>query len=203
MILLFVVGIFSTKDSDNTAVPEEVEKDEASEAAQKDDETIFIDKGNGFFSDAQYDSALKYYEKTLYVNPLNQYALYNKALVFSMKKDFWGSISIVKKCLRLDPDYNEGLWLLGDDFASVNYYDSAIFTLERAYRNGYADPGFLQLMGEVYLKKDNRAKATELYKKVLEQDSSKVDVYRQLAELDPANAVWYRKKAEALELFVK
>jgi tetratricopeptide (TPR) repeat protein len=93
--------------------------------------------------------------------------------------------------------------LLGDDFFAVSYYDSAVFTLEKAHQNGYADPGFLQLLGDAYLKKSNRTKAIELYKEVLGQDSSKFEVYRQLAELEPSRADWYRRKADAIEQSVK
>jgi predicted Zn-dependent protease len=106
---------------------------------------------------------------------------------------------IIKRCLRDHPDYNEGLWLLGDDFYSVSYYDSAILTLEKAHQNNYDDPGFLQLLGDAYRKKNNRSKAAELYKEVLARDSSRAEVYRQLAELEPSRAAWYQKKADAIE----
>lgn len=198
--LLMVIGIFANQDEEAPTGTTEVE---LTEPPGTDDATLYTDKGNVFFSSAQYDSALKYYEKVLVADPGNQSACYNKALVFYMKKDFWGSIHLVKGCLRDHPDYNEALWLLGDDYYSVNYYDSAVFTLEKAHRNDYNDPGFLQLLGDVYLRKGSRLKAAELYKEVLEQDSSKSEVYRQLAELEPTRADWYRKKADAIEQSTK
>jgi len=195
--LLAIAFIFASKDDSTPAETISVEPEQADEA------TLYTDKGNGFFSESQYDSALKYYEKVLALNPQNQSGLYNKALVFYMKKDYWGSISLVKKCLKNDPDYNEGLWLLGDAFFAVNYLDSSIAVLEKAYRNDYDDPGFLELLGDVYLKKDNRTRAAELYRKVLERDSSKFEVYRRLAELEPARAEWYRRKANEIEESLK
>ncbi len=205
--LLVVAGIFSTKntvtpnnESDTTS---ESTKVEISEPVQSDKETLYVDKGNAFFSEIKYDSALWYYEKVLVLNPENKYAIYNKALVFFMKKDFWKSIGIIRTCLRAHPDYNEGLWLLGDDFYELNYYDSAIANLEKAYRNDYTAPDFLELMGDVYLKKNNTLKAIELYKKVIEQDPTKSEVYRYLAGLDPSNADWYRKKADSIDKSIK
>ncbi len=198
--MLMIAGIFSSKNEEPSTGTTEVE---LTEPPGTDDATLYTDKGNIFFSDSQYDSALKYYDKVLAINPENQYALYNKALVFYMKKDFWGSIRLVKKSLRQQPDYKEALWLLGDNFYSVSNYDSAIITLEMAHKNDYNDPGFLQLLGDSYLKKGNRTKAAEVYKEVLEQDSSKFEVYRQLAELEPSRAAWYRKKADAIEQSIK
>ena len=156
-------------------------------------------RGMLFFNQANYDSALWYYEKALVANSEDQYALYNKALVFLTKQDYRKSISVVKKCLRLHPDYNEAKWLLGDDYYWLRDYDSAQVTLEQAYDNGYKDPGFIQLLGDVYLKNDNRSKATEFYKQVIALDTTRAEVYKQLIELDPENAEWYRKKANSLE----
>ena len=199
-----MVGIFSSKDidADNDGSTESVQV-EASEPTDSDKLNAYTDKGNDFFSQAQYDSALKYYEKSLVIDRDNQYSQYNKALVYYMKKEYRRSIPLVKKCLREHPDYNEAWWLLGDDYFSINNYDSAILCLEKAYTNDYRDSGFLEQMAETYLKKDNRAKAKEFYLKVLEQDSTKVEVYRNLAELDPGNADRYRKKANALEQSTK
>ncbi len=196
LTLLFLIGIFSDKDTDSSSEAVQVD---LTEPPGTDEATTFTDKGNVFFDQAQYDSALYYYEKVLGTDPENQSALYNKALVFYMKKDFRRSITWARRCLRLYPDYNVAWWLLGDDYSSVNNLDSASSCLEKAYANDYSDPGFLQLMADVYFKKGNRTKAKELYLKVLEQDSTKPDVFRQLAELDPANADRYRKKASALE----
>ena len=195
VVFLFVVGIFADKSPD-TKTDSEQPKNLTSTTV---DTNALNEKGNAFFNQANYDSSLWYYEKALVANPNDQYALYNKALVFLMKQDYRYSITIVKKCLRLYPDYNEGMWLLGDDYYSMHNYDSAQFTLEQAYDNGFKDPGFMQLMGDVYLKKDNRAKAAEFYKNVIAIDTTKVEVYKQLIELDPDNADWYRKKANSLE----
>jgi tetratricopeptide (TPR) repeat protein len=196
LVLLFIAGIFAKQNTDPSS---ESTGTNSSEPAATNEDTDYVGRGNDFFDKTQYDSALINYDKALAIDPENQYALYNKALVFYMKKDYRRSIGLVKKCLRLYPDYDTGWWLMGDDYSSLNNNDSAAICLDKAYSHGYSDPGFLQLMGDVYLKKNDRVKARELFLKVITQDSSKAEVYRQLADLDPENADLYRKKARALE----
>ncbi len=202
-VFFFLIGVFFGKDNEtdnNTSESEPVRiESESSEVSESDQVNAYTNKGNDFFNQPQYDSALKYYEKALAIDRNDQYALYNKALVYYMRKDYRRSMPIVKRCLRDHPDYNEAWWLLGDDYSSINNNDSAIYCLERAYNNNYTDPGFLQLMAEVYLKKDNREQAKVFYLKVIEQDTTKAEVYKKLAELDPGNAERYRRKVNALE----
>ena len=201
-VFFFLIGVFFGKDDESNmdakSEPVKIES-ENSDVSEGDKVNDYTNKGNDFFSQPQYDSALKYYEKALAIDRNDQYALYNKALVYYMRQNFRGSIPIVKKCLRDHPEYNEAWWLLGDDYSSVNNYDSAIYCLERAYNNNYSDPGFLQLMAETYLKKDNRKQAKVFYLKVIAQDTTKAEVYKKLAELDPGNANEYRKRANKLE----
>ena len=192
----FLIGVFFGKDE------EEVTAEPVKMTSVPEEDNVFntySNKGIEFFNQAQYDSALKYYNKALLISPDEQYTLYNKALAYYMKEEYRRSISIVKKCLRKHPDYNEAWWLLGDDYFFSNNYDSAILCLEKAYNNNYSDPNFLQQMAETYLKKDNRGKAKEFYLKVIEQDTTKIEAYRKLAELDPGNANIYRKKVNMLE----
>ncbi|MEJ0054435.1 MAG: CDC27 family protein [Bacteroidota bacterium] len=188
IFFLFVVGIFSGNNDDtSTEVASEPEKQTS--VTNTNDNPSFMDRGIDFFNNGDYDSAIFYYDKVLQFNSDDVDGIYNKALVYYMKKDYRKSISLVKKSVRLSPDYNTGWWLLGDDYYSMNQYDSAMISLEKAYNNNYNEPGFLELLGDTYLKKDNRSKAKEMYLKVIEQDTTDADVYRHLAELDPSNAI--------------
>lgn len=152
--------------------------------------------GNEFYGQGEYDSALTYYERVLKIEPSNQYALYNKALVSFSKKDYTRSIKIVRQCLNQHPDYGYGYYLLGDNYQSINRLDSAITCFEQAYRFEVRDVDMLQAWGEISQQQGNSAKAIELYKQVLEQDSSKAEIYPRLAELEPSEAAHYRRLAE-------
>lgn len=199
LAFLFIIFFIWTAARNNKKAPVETTNGEDSSGQKFDAAIAYTTTGTNFFNTTQYDSALKYYDRALAVNPDSQDAIYNKALVFYMKQDYRKSIGIVKKCLRLNADYNTAWWLLGDDYYSIDQYDSAIFCLEKAYAHNFNDPAFLQLMGNAYLKNNNPAKAKEFYLKVIEQDTTQADVYRQLVLLDPEKAEWYRAKVMALE----
>ncbi len=195
LVISILINLFSNSDQ---APVEDTSDSNQSEPEQDGDATPLVDKGNVFFNQSQYDSALRYYGMALKVDPSDQYAQYNRALVFFMTKDYRMSIGMIKKCLREHPDYNEAWWLLGDGYYSTNKYDSAAASLERAYNNEFKDPSFLQLLGDVYQAQSNNSKATELYKKVVEQDTTKLEVYQKLIALDPDNADFYRSKVKSL-----
>ncbi|NOT75314.1 MAG: tetratricopeptide repeat protein [Cyclobacteriaceae bacterium] len=197
IFIFIIIGLFSSDEESQTSEPVEIESSSTSAVTETDNS--FNSKGTEYFDKGQYDSALYFYNKSLEINPDDIDATYNKALAYFMKEDYRKSISIVKKCLQQNEDYNPGWWLLGDDYYSVREYDSAIISLQRAYNNQYEEPGFLQLFGNAYLKQGNNEKAKEFYLKVIEQDTTQADVYRQLIQLDPENANEYRSRASALE----
>lgn len=193
-VLFFVVGIFSDGDE----APTESKEVELSSPVENDEAIRWNDKGNASLDKGNYDSALIYYDKSLAAEPQYQYAMYNKGLLFSRRQEYRKSNSLIRKCLRLYPDYNPGWWVLGYNYDQLNYPDSALTCLETAYNNSFSNSDFLEFLGDLYLKKDRRAKAKDIYEKVIEQDTTKAAVYRRLAELDPKNADRYRKKASAL-----
>ena len=198
-LFFFVIGIFFGKKAQSPS--EATESTEVMSADEEPDDgtALLNDKGNAAVAEKKYDSAIWYYDKALEINPENRYALYNKGLTYTLQQDYRRANFFARKCLRYHEDYNPAWWLLGYNYDLMNNSDSALYCLEKAYDKGYSQPDFLQLMAEVYVKKDQRPNAVEAYRKVLEQDSTKVDVYTKLSELDPSHAAEYRKKAKALK----
>ena len=198
-LFFFVIGIFFGKKAQSPS--ESTESTEVMSADEEPDDgtALLNDKGNAAVAEKKYDSAIWYYDKALEINPENRYALYNKGLTYTLQQDYRRANFFARKCLRYHEDYNPAWWLLGYNYDLMNNSDSALYCLEKAYDKGYSQPDFLQLMAEVYVKKDQRPNAVEAYRKVLEQDSTKVDVYTKLSELDPSHAAEYRKKAKALK----
>lgn len=184
---LFIIGIIWADDSSQAS------------SDQIDLATAYNDQGNVHYNQSNLDSAGYFYDKALEADPQHQYALYSKGLVLYGKKDYRSSITYVNRCLRLYPDYKQALWLLADDYYEVSNYDSALICAESAYDGDFKDPGFLFLLGDLYLKVGNRGRATEVFKELLGTDSTSAEVYEQLAELDPENATWYRSRAAALK----
>ncbi len=195
LVFLFLIGIFTdTEDPINTT-----ETIEGSEAIPDDGTAYWNDRGNASLENASYDSAFYFYDQALAIDPNNTYALYNKGLAYTLQQDYRRANEYARKCTRFHPDYNPAWWLLGYNYDLMNKTDSAVYCMEKAYLSDYSQPDFLQLMAEVYIKKDRRKDALGAYKKLVALDTTKADIFRKMAELDPANADTYRRKAAALE----
>ena len=198
LVFLFLVGVFVGKDGgDDTSATETIDSSSTPSDAGRAD--FWNDRGNASLGDSKYDSALFYYNKALSIDPENTYALYNKGLAYTLQKDYRRANGYARNCVRFHPEYDPAWWLLGYNYDLMNNTDSALYCMEKAYRNDYSQPDFLQLMAEVYVKKDRRKDALEAYRKLVTLDSTKADIFRKMAELDPANADTYRRRAAALE----
>jgi tetratricopeptide (TPR) repeat protein len=150
-------------------------------------------RGNEFYEQGQYDSAMVYYDKVLLKDPSNQFAQYNKGLVYYSQKNYNRSVPTMLRCVREHPDYGEAYWLLGSNYYDRQRLDSARICFDRAYEKGVRNGGFLQLLASLYEPAD-RAKAIGLYQESLQQDSSLVDSYRKLIVLESGRAAEYQSK---------
>lgn len=199
VIVFRVINSSPSSEVESSPVELNITESDNSQSVLKSDPNnidALTNVGNEFYGQQQYDSAMKYYERVLKIEPSNQYASYNKALVFFSRKDYTRSIKIVRQCLNQHPDYGYGYYLLGDNYHSINRPDSAITCFEQAYQFEVRDADMLQTWGEISKQQGNTTKAIELYKQVLEQDSSKVEIYSRLAALEPSEAARYRILAE-------
>lgn len=154
--------------------------------------------GNELYHQGEYDNALEYYDKVLSRDPGNQYALYDKALVYYSKKDYERSKPLLQFVIRKFPNYGDALWLLGDVHLDRNQLDSAKICFDRAYQTGLRTGTFLQLMASLY-ENDNRSRAISLYRESITQDSTLVESYRKLSILDPSRSDEYAKRVKRLE----
>lgn len=191
-----IVGLFFGEDEE---VGEAVTLQNYEETPVEDSTNVWNDRGNAALENNQFDSAFYYYDRALAMDPQNVYALYNKGLAYSLKQDYRLSNGLARQCVRYHPDYDPAWWLLGYNYDLTNNVDSAMYCLEKAYANGYGQPDFLQLVAEVYVKKDRRNDALEVYKRIVDMDTTKAEIFRKMAELDPGNADTYRNKARALD----
>lgn len=192
----FLVGIFFG-DAEEAGEAVNVESNE--NTPEEDGTTFWNDRGNAALENNNFDSAFYYYDKALAIDPQSVYALYNKGLAYSLKQDYRLSNGLARRCVRYHPDYDPAWWLLGYNYDLTNNVDSSMYCLEKAYTNGYSQPDFLQLVAEVYVKKDRRKDALEVYKRIVDMDTTKAEIFRKMAELDPVNADTYRNKARALD----
>lgn len=190
----FLIGLFTGGDESVSTV--EVTPNET--PAEDDGTTYWNEKGNSALQNDLQDSALYYYDQALAIDPENMYALYNKGLAYILRQEYRRGNTLARRCLTYHPDYDPAWWLLGYSYDLTNETDSSLYCLEQAYLHEYAEPDFLQLLAEVYVKKNRRSEALAVYQKVIAMDTTKADIYRKMAELDPDNSAMYLRKASEL-----
>lgn len=198
LIALMIVGTFLgvigviivLQQSDS-----EYKQDTVTEELQNPVVDSLVDVGIQFHNQQRYDEARRYYDQALEIDFRNKFALYNKALSYYSQQDYQRSIKGCYACLSYNPTYGHANYLLGDNYMSIQNYDSALICLELAYHQGVPDTQLAVNLGEVHAKKSNTNDAVRYYEEAVQQDSTLVDIYERLAELRPNKAAAYRQLA--------
>jgi tetratricopeptide (TPR) repeat protein len=198
MIVLMIIG-FATGDDAPSQNLEDMAISESKNVLSSDPTNLdaLTNLGNTFYASGQYDSALVYYDKVLDIDPQNSSGLYNKGLTFYSKQDYSKSMELLRQCITLHPDNQDAYIIMGDNHYAQNQFTQALTWYKQAYDKGARNSGLLNIMAYLYDQQNQRPEAIRLYKEALQQDSSLVDVYNRLAELEPNHADWYKNKAEA------
>jgi len=204
LFFLMLIGFIVGSDDSNTETISENKSIELSDRTALESNPKDLDAltniGNQFYSQDQFDSALFYYEKVLLIDPKNSSGMYNKALVFYQKHNYTKSIEWAKKCFSTYPENTAAIMLVGDSYYTQGSFNEAISWYRQAYDKGANNPELLNIMAYIYEKQNRPGEAIQFYKETLKQDSSFVEAYERLAELDPSKSDWYRKKAEQWKL---
>ena len=196
---IVILSVSSSSDNEDTPTETDQEVNPGDESVPNKSGSVdaLTNRGNELYSQGEYDSALIYYNRVLAFDARNQYAMYDKALVYYAKKDYNRCVPILRACIRQYPDYGEALWLFGDVFYDRNNLDSAKICFDRAYATGLRTGSFLQLMASVY-ENENLSRAIELYKESIQQDSTLIESYRKLSMLEPSSAEEYSNAMKRL-----
>ncbi len=197
LVLAFVIYAVSTGfESESTEGEEQtVELNTETVSFDTKDPDDVLEQGNNFYNNSQFDSALVYYKRALALRPGFKEAYYNIALIYSSQSDYSNAILTMKECLSSYPDYGDGLQLMGNCYSRLEQNDEALSFYERSYATGTRNAELSHYLAYLYDLKNNTEKAIEFYKEAIQQDSTKVDVYKRLAELEPEKAEWYLKKS--------
>jgi tetratricopeptide (TPR) repeat protein len=199
-VFFFVVSILSKGDSteEDTAITSNAGDNENAEILKGDLDNVnaLTERGNQFFSQEQYDSALIYYNKVLAMEPDNSASLYNKGLVYYNQKRYQESIDALKNCLRVDDANRDAMYIMGHNYYDRQLYDDALDWYKRAYDAGLRDAFLSHALGYLYDNKGNSTQSLFHYKEALQQDSTRTEIYSRLAELEPEKAFWYKRKEE-------
>ena len=202
LVLAFIIYAVSTGFESESTDGEVQSVELSSEAVSVDTNNPddMLEQGNNFYNDSQFDSAMVYYKHALALRPGFKEAHYNIALIYSSQSDYSNAILILQECLNSYPDYGDGLQLMGNCYSRQERKDEALPFYERAYDTGTRNAELSHYLAYLYDLKNNTVRAIEFYKEAIQQDSTKVDVYKRLAELEPEKAEWYTKKAEAWDV---
>ena len=120
---------------------------------------------------------------------------YEKALQEYNSQNYRQSISIARKALSSDPNNNDLMLVLGDDYGALKQNDSSFVWFDRAYQNGARSAYISHWLGYLYDDKGSISQGIQFYKDALKQDSTRAQIYDRLAELEPEKAAWYKKKS--------
>jgi cytochrome c-type biogenesis protein CcmH/NrfG len=196
-VLLMLIGLFASDDTAETTTVDPVagEYRDALEANPNDLDAL-TNVGNRFFENNQYDSALAYYDRVLEIEPQNAAALYNKGLIYYNQQQYEKSVELLNQCIRANPDYTDAYLIQGHNYYDRQRLDEALTWYNRAYERGMQNAFLSHVLAYIYDTKGNLARALPLYKEALQLDSTRVDIYPRLAELEPTQAARYNALAE-------
>jgi tetratricopeptide (TPR) repeat protein len=178
VIALVASGLFSSKNTDPA---------DTSAAETPVDNTVnpdaILNKGIASYNKQDYDSAMIYYEQVLTIDPSNDPAIYNKALVYYSQEKYQRSLKTLQTDMPYVLEDGNAALLLGDSYLGVQKTDSALIYFNIAYDHNIKDPKFLQSLAEMS-EKDNAPRALQIYKEILEQDKSRDDIAKKIASLE-------------------
>jgi tetratricopeptide (TPR) repeat protein len=124
---------------------------------------------------------------------------YQEAYDLYEQKNYRGAINILKPDLLNGVADAQSMLLAGDSYFEGKNFDSAYVWYSKVYERGVRSAALSHLIAYILDEKGNSAEAIPYYKEAIEQDSTRVDIYRRLAELEPENSNWYLEKKKQFE----
>lgn len=196
--LLFLIGIFVGTDESGTVTISESNTEEyrARLAENPNDVDALTEVANRFFENSEYDSAVVYYKRILVVDNRNENALYNLGVSYYNQAQYQKSIDVLKVCAQAYPENGEACLILGHDYYDQQLQEDSFIWYTKAYEKGVRNAFLSHVLAYLYDTKGNVTRALPLYKEAIQLDSSRVDIYTRLAELEPDNAARYTALAD-------
>jgi tetratricopeptide (TPR) repeat protein len=121
--------------------------------------------------------------------------LYQQAVGAYNEKNYRGTIELLRPELLKGVSDSQSMLLLGDGYYSSQDLDSAYIWYSKAYDLGQRSAILSHLIAYILDTKGSTIQSIDFYKEALSQDSSIVEIYTRLAELEPNKAQWYSQKA--------
>jgi len=91
-----------------------------------------------YLNNNSLDEAIKYFDKTISLNPRHYLALSARALAYSMKGNFQESLISFQKCLEINPKFAEAHNYLGTVYQEMGFIDKA----EEEFKKAISDENY-------------------------------------------------------------
>ena len=108
------------------------------EQAKEKDPQYQYNLGLYYLNNNELDQAIRYFDKSLSLNPRYFVAFYGRGLAYSMKGNLEESQRSLQKCLEISPPFSEARNALGMVYQELGYLDRAAEEFTRAM----ADPNY-------------------------------------------------------------
>ncbi|UCH96459.1 MAG: tetratricopeptide repeat protein [Candidatus Aminicenantes bacterium] len=134
-------------------------------------------------SSANYDEAIKHYQKILEINPNNTVVYVNMANILYYKKDYQEAIECLNKLVELNPKNSLAYNNIGHILYLQGKYDEAIENIKKAIELKPNDILPYGNMGNVLMAQGKYDEALNNYRKCLTLDSNFIPAKANIAEV--------------------
>jgi tetratricopeptide (TPR) repeat protein len=125
--------------------------------------------------------------------------IYNEAKSRFESQDYRGAITALRSDFASDTPDTQSVLLLGDSYYGLQQFDSAYIWFKEAYSRGERSAYLSHVIAYLLDQQGNSQEAVPFYKEAVRMDSTKADVFRRLAELEPENASYYKARQQNAE----
>lgn len=186
----------SSKDFDKAALEYEAILQSFSKA-QPENKEIYGYLGQLYYSQRQYDKAIKQFETYLSLDPVNIDVLFLLGSLYLEQGDRKEAQEYFLRCTKVDPDHVDCLNSLGYLYAEQGLHlDKAEAMIQMALKTDPQNGAYLDSMGWIYFKKGEYDKALNYLNQADRFLDDPViyehlgDVYFQLDQLEEARKFW-------------
>jgi PQQ-dependent catabolism-associated CXXCW motif protein len=141
-------------------------------------------RGNNYYSNSDYDSAIDQYSKAIELDPNYAEAYYLRALVYSSEGDYANAIKDLDQVIVLEPKAGVAHDNRGDAFYYKGDYDAAIRDHEKAIELGFDKVRSFGRLGRAYFAKYDFERAIQEYDKMIALQPNNANALRARAQAE-------------------
>jgi len=137
-----------------------------------------------------YDTALRYLDTSINLNPNDYYAYYFRATTYGLMENYSAAIDDYNTCIRLQPDFDLAYRMRGNTYFDLKEYSNALADLNQNIKLNKKDDEAYIVRGIIYAEMKEYKKAIadwEISKKLRPKNTRIVDELIQNAKAEMEN----------------